>query len=169
MIWRRWIVGAAVVIALFNAFLIGKRSGEQEVALKANADSTHVQDSVVRKDSAVADSVKHSANILTTYRSHVREKIVVRHDTILVRDSVVVVSPEVAQLIQADDSTIAALRNVIAAQDTLIAALRKGVALRDNRIVLLEKERNPGKLRGIVTATKWLAIGAVIGVAYSQK
>jgi hypothetical protein len=92
----------------------------------------------------------------------------VRHDSVFVRDTVFV-SPDIAQLIQADDSLIAAQKHSLAMQDTLISSLRVGLSLRDARISLLEKEVTPGKMRRIVTATKWLAIGAVIGVAYQHR
>lgn len=166
--WRLIVVGA-ILLACSVSYCVGKKQQSMDDSLKVNQDSIHVRDSVVRVDSSKVDSAKKTAAILTTYRSHVREKVVTHHDTITVHDSVVAVSPEIAQLVQADDSTIAALRNVIGAQDTLIADLRSGLTLRDGRIHLLESERTPGKLRRIITATRWLAIGAVVGVAIAHR
>ena len=159
-----------------NQRFVGKRQQAMDDALRANRDSVVHQDSVVKHDSVHVDSARKTSDIISTYRERVREKVVVQHDTVLLaingntdgRDSVYVNS-DIAQLIRADDSTITALKNLVVSQDTLIAALRKSVDLRDTRIKLLESDRNPGKLRRILAATKYIAIGAVLGVALSHR
>ncbi len=175
--WRI-VVTLAVILACSVSYFVGKKQGAMDAKLTENQNAIHVQDSVVRSHQAIADTARKHEEILTAYRSHVRDRIKVVHDTIEVEpdstdpedlQQVVIENPQIAQLITADDSTITALKNFIVVQDTLLADKTKQIALRDERIKLLESDRNPGKLRKIISATRWIAIGAVVGVAFSHR
>lgn len=196
----------AVLGLIVNAYLVGRKQGRMDEKLSTNQTAIKETDSIVKKRSEEIKKSDKQDSILVAYRSKVREKVVVVHDTIKLKvesgglkpeqecsqngndctqngndctqtvhsgvndsattEQIVVVSPEVAQLIQADDSTIRALQHSLALRDTLIATLHRTVELRDGRIKLLDRE--PGKLKRIITATKWIAVGAVIGAAFSK-
>ena len=117
------------------------------------------------------DSARRNDKALEKRYDLARTKIRVVHDTIEVvgDDDPVAVSPEIAAVILAADSTIAAQKRSLALQDTLIASLRNGIALRDTRIKILEREVTPGKFKRLVTATKWVAIGAIAGAAFVHR
>lgn len=168
--WQRW---AALAIALLGvvtmAFCAGERHKAQAIKLATNATLIKANADSLNKETRRVGEANKQDSILVTYRTHVREKIVVRHDTILVADKAPVVSPEIAQLLVADDSTIKALQRSIALRDTLIASLRGGIALRDDRVKLLESEVSPGRLKRLGTAVKWIAIGAIAGAAFVHR
>lgn len=166
--WERLAVVGAIALAMSVSYCVGKKQGVMDSKLAENSRQIAVSDRVTKTVTSKVDSTRKWADTVVIYRDRVRAKVEVKSDTILVHDSVVAVSPEVAQLIQADDSTIAALKTVIVAQDSLIARLREGQALRDERITLLEKAATPGKLSKLFTATKYIAIGAVLGAAFSK-
>lgn len=172
--WQRWAVVIAVVGLVFNAYLVGKKQGQQDTKLAQNETLIKKNDSTLNKQSEQLKKSDKQDSILVAYHSKVREKVVVRLDTIIVHPAMndstpneqIVVSPEIAQLIQADDSTIAALQRSLALRDTLIASLHRSVELRDQRIHILEAEAKPGKLKRILAAARPFAIGAIVGAAF---
>lgn len=165
---RRWAIPVAIILFGSICYFVGRKSQKQEDALAANhtqiVQSDKHTDSVQKR---TTDSRKKDA-VLDSTRDVIRTKVLVRHDSVFARDTVYV-SPDIAQLIQADDSLIAAQKHSLALQDTLIASLRVGLSLRDQRIKILEAEVTPSKLKRILNASKWLAIGTVVGLAASHK
>lgn len=159
----------SVLISLSVAYYIGKKQGATDARLEINSTQLKKSDENIKTVQTRTDSSKAITAKLDSTHDIVRRKIKVVHDSILVHDSVVVVSPEIAQLIQSDDSLIAAQKRTLALDDTLIVSLRVGLNLRDVRISILEKAVTPSKVQRIITATKWIAIGAVIGAAYQHK
>jgi hypothetical protein len=141
---------AAVLLLCSICYYVGKlqeRQDKEDSALKTKIAQS---DSTTRRITTQLDTAQKHSDILTTYRSHVRAKITVAQDTVKVAgtDSVITVSPAIAQLVQADDSTIAAQARTIALQSVLIASLREGIALRDERIHLLEQKGAPRLSKG---------------------
>lgn len=161
-------VGGVILLCTIIWFVSAKNQ-KQKDQLAANHTQTVQSDK--HTDSVQIRTTEQKAVTAKLDSTHdiVRKSVKVVHDSVLVHDSVVVVSPEIAQLIQSDDSLIAAQKRTLALDDTLIASLRVGLKLRDTRIKLLEAEVTPSKLKRIITATKWIAIGAVIGAAYQHK
>lgn len=168
MIDRRWAIPVAIVLACSVCYYVGKNTGrfeEKDAQAKAKITQSdkHTDSVQIRTDSA-----KQHVAVLDSTHDVIRTKVVVRHDSVFARDTVYV-NPDIAQLIQADDSLIAAQKHSLALQDTLIASLRVGLSLRDQRIKILEAEVTPSKLKRILNASKWLAIGTVVGLAASHK
>jgi hypothetical protein len=169
-------LAGAVLLSLSIAYFAGKHSGQLDARLSINAEQLKKSDDSVKSIQSRTDSSKAITKVLFASHDVIRTKIKVVHDTILLsgginqgKDSLIAVSPDIARLIATDDSLIAAQAHSLALQDTLIASLRTGLSLRDSRIKLLESEVTPGKLKRIVTAAKWIAIGAVVGVAYQHR
>jgi hypothetical protein len=159
-------------VLVFNAFLLGRKTGEQSVKLSDNATAIKENDSTLNKQTTELKNVNKQDSILTVYHTRVREKVVVSHDTIYLAtqkgvDSLVAVSPAVSRLIQSDDSLIAAQQRSIALRDTLIASLRLGIKERDDRIKLLEAPTS--KITRLLNAAKWITTGVVVGLAVSHR
>jgi len=171
--WKAWYNVALVVAWLLSLSIVHfatKHSDQLNAALETNFGQIVTNDSVTKSVTHEAETSRKEANRLDTQRGVVRTQIRVVHDSVFVKgESVTIVSPAIAQLILADDSVIASQKHSLALQDTLIASLRVGITLRDSRIKLLESEVTPGKFKRLITATKWIAIGAVIGVAYQRR
>lgn len=148
MNWRPWAVVGAVLLAMSVSYFAGKNQGARDEILAENKAQTHASDSVTKSVTSKVDSARHTSDTLVIYRERVRAKVVISHDTITVGDSSYV-SPDIAQLIVASDSAIAALKNTVALQDTLIGSLRKGISLRDERIKLLESKGSSRFSKGI--------------------
>lgn len=165
---RRWATPVAIILFGSICYFVGRKSQKQEDALAVNhtqiVQSDKHTDSVQKR---TTDSRKKDA-VLDSTRDVIRTKVLVRHDSVFVRDTVYV-SPDIAQLIQSDDSLIAAQKHSLALQDTLIASLRVGLNLRDQRITILEKAVLPSKASRFIAATKYIAIGAIIGVAFQHR
>jgi len=165
----------AVVVAILLAYFGGKRQGVVDTQLEVNATQIGVSDSTTKTVQIRTDSARKKDAVLDSTHDVIRSKIHVVHDTVYVGSDIpdstdeAVYSPAIAHLIATDDSLISAQKHSLALQDTLIASLRGGIALRDTRIKLLESEVSPGKLKRFINATKWLAIGTVVGLAASHK
>ena len=147
---------------------VGRKQGRLDEKLSANRGQIVQQDSVTKRHSARADTSRKEVYSLDKHHDSVRVMVEVAHDSVFVRDTVYVNS-DIASLIVADDSLIAAQKRSLALQDTLIASLRKSVELRDTRIHLLESEVTPGKLKRFINATRWVAVGAVVGLAVAHR
>ena len=182
-IQRRIAVVVAILLALSVAYFVGRRSQKVDDALAANAVAIKENTSKSSIDSAKVDTARRKSTVLDSTHDVVRNRIRVYRDTVYVKSDIpqdggdstqsggdeAVYSPAIAHLIATDDSLISAQKHSLALQDTLIASLRGGIALRDTRIKLLESEVSPGKLKRFINATKWLAIGTVVGLAASHK
>jgi len=163
--WKGWYSGALVIAFLLSlsvVYFIGKRTGQTDARLSINAELLKKSDDSIKSVQIRTDSAKKQVAALDTQRGVVRTQIRVVHDSIFVKgennsDSVTIVSPTIAHLIQADDSLISAQKHALALQDTLISSLRRGSSLRDERIKLLES-------RG----TSRISRGVQIGVGYCQ-
>lgn len=169
--WKPWYSGVIAVSVLISWTVIGicaYRQGHLDTLLAENTVQTKASDKHTDSVQIRTDSAKQHVAVLDSTHDVIRTKVVVRHDSVFARDTVYV-SPDIAQLIQADDSLIAAQKHSLALQDTLIASLRVGLSLRDQRIKILEAEVTPSKLKRILNASKWLAIGTVVGLAASHK
>lgn len=165
---------AGVLLLASICYYVGKKQGRFEEKLAESTVQIRTNDSASSGITTRVDTAKKNADILTAYRSKVRERVTVVHDTILAPadtsdDIEAIYNPTVARLIAADDSVIAAQKHAQALQDTLISSLRVGITLRDSRIRLLEKEVTPSKMTRLVTATKWIAIGAIAGAAFVHR
>lgn len=159
---------AAVIISWSIIYIVGFRSGQTSQKLSANKTRIASADSVTKLVTAVTDSATRHTAVLDSTHDVVRAKVRVVRDSVFVRDTVYVNS-DIADLIVADDSLIAAQKRSLALRDTLIASLRVGISLRDTRIHLLESEVAPGKLKRFLNATRWVAVGAVVGVAVAHR
>lgn len=163
-------MAVALLLLLGLAYCSGKKAGQIAEKLSANKTAIHASDSVTNLVTSRTDSAHVRSDILTDNRATIRPHVRVLHDTVTVlasngssngkdnsSDSVTIVSPEIARLIQTDDSTIAAQARTIALQDTLVASLRVGISLRDTRISILESRGPSHFSRGIQ-----------VGVGYCQ-
>lgn len=171
----------AVILACSICYFVGRKQGVMDEKLAQNHTAIKANDSTLTKQTEQLKQTDKQDAILTTYRSHVREKVRVYRDTVYVQNTqagddttqngyeIEAVSPVIAQLIEADDSTIKALQRSIALRDTLIGSLHKGIELRNVRIDILEKQVTPSRIKRILTATKWIAIGAIAGAAYVHR
>lgn len=143
----RWMAFGAVILACSVTYFIGKKDGATNQLLAQNKLVIGVSDSVTKSVTLVADSARKHAAVLDSARDVIRTLVKVKHDSVVVRDTVYVL-PEVAQLIQADDSLIAAQKHSLALQDTLIKSLFASRLLRDERIELLESRGTSRFSRG---------------------
>lgn len=166
--WQMALGGTiALVVMLTLAYCSGVRRGAEDQRLKENAVQIRTSDSVTKLVTSRTDSARKHSDALVTSRAKTRDRIRVVSDTVYVSDSLDVedafLIPQVAQLIQQDDSIIAAQQRSLAMQDTLIANLRSGIVLRDIRIDILEHAKRPriGFKSGVVVGA-----AAVIGVLY---
>lgn len=141
-------LAVGVLLSLSIAYCQGKKAGAIDEKLASNKTQLISQDSVTKLVTRAADSARQSAIRLDSTHSTLRTKVRVVRDSVFVRDTVYV-SSDIADLIRAADSTIAAQRRSLALQDTLVASLRRGIALRDTRIALLEKKGNPRISKGM--------------------
>jgi len=179
-IQRRIAVVVAILLALSVAYFVGRRSQKVNDALAANAVAIKENTSKSSIDSAKVDTARRKSTVLDSTHDVVRNRIRVYRDTVYVKSDLpqnggdstqsgAIYSPAIAHLIATDDSLISAQKHSLALQDTLIASLRGGIALRNVRIDILQSEVSPGKLKRFINATKWLAIGTVVGLAASHK
>lgn len=152
--------GLALIVLMGLGYCAGDKHGHLNEKLSANKMLTHVSDSITKSVQIRTDGSRRNDSALSKKYDLVRTKIGVVHDTITVGDSIDIVSPEIAAVLLAADSTIAAQKRSLALQDTLIGSLRVGLDLRDKRISLLEKQHSPRL--GIKSG---VAIGAVSTVA----
>lgn len=168
-------VGAVILLCTIIWFVSAKNQAQKDQLAANHTQITqsdkHTDSVQIRTDSSKAITAK-----LDSAHDIVRRKIKIVHDTVLAsngnsvgKDSVLAVSPEIAALIQSDDSLIAAQKRTLALQDTLIASLRVGLNLRDQRITILEKAVLPSKASRFIAATRWIAVGAVLGAAFVHK
>lgn len=168
---QKYIAGALALIILFGVGVcIGNRKGHLDEKLAQNKTQIVANDKETTTIGVKAEASRKEASTLDSTHSIVRARVHVVHDTVIVHsrvnigenssDSVIIVSPEIAQLILAADSTIAAQKRALALQDTLVASLRRGIALRDTRISLLEKKGNPRFSKGIQLGVGYCATQA---------
>lgn len=133
------------------------KESQAEVALQKRAVAV-LQKSIKTQDSTSKEKSK----------SYTQAKIVYRkvRDSIYVTDTVEI--PQIVQLadsaIEAADSVIEAQKVGIALRDSVIAGQAKQIdAL--NKEIRLTVQSKPSRFSKVVTAGKWLAVGAVIGRA----
>ena len=182
-IQRRIAVVVAILLALSVAYFVGKKQGVVDAKLSVNAVAIKENTSKSSIDSAKADTARRKSTVLDSTHDVVRNRIRVYRDTVYVKSDIpqdggdstqsggdeAVYSPAIAHLIATDDSLISAQKHSLALQDTLLSSMRVGIALRNVRIDILQSEVSPGKLKRFINATKWLAIGTVVGLAASHK
>lgn len=159
------VLGLIVLVGL--GYCAGDKHGHLNEKLAANKTLIHVSDSITKSVQIRTDSSRRTDSVLSKRYDVVRTKVRVVHDTITVGDSIDIVSPEIAAVLLAADSTIAAQKRSLALQDTLIAGLRVGISLRDTRISLLEKQHSPRL--GIKSGVAIGAVGTVALVVVAVK
>lgn len=164
----RLIAVGAVILFGSICFFVGKKQGRFEEGDSQLKKQIHTSDSTTKSIEPRVDSARKQDAVLDSVHDVIRTRVKVVYDTVTTPGAVYVDST-LAHLILSSDSTIIALKRSLALQDTLIASLRVGMSLRDQRISLLEKAVLPSKTSRFFTATKYLALGAVVGVAIAHR
>lgn len=146
---------------------------EEEMVLQSR-QKIAAQDSIVSADSAKADTAVKRADTTRALHRLVRAKVQVSEDTVRVLgkveqhgDTAVVIAKDLSSLITVTDAQNVVDPLALKALQLEIADLKKTIALRDEHIKLLESQK-PGRLDKLITAAKWLTLGAAIGVVISK-
>lgn len=140
---KPYYVAAALLLVGGLGYCSGLKRGAENQKLAENKTAIKANDLSTKAVEKVADSAVKQSDSLVQKRDTMRSPIKIVHDTLFVPGEAPVVSPKLAELIAADDSTIAAQERSIKLQNVLIASLKVGIALRDQRIAILESAKRP--------------------------